>query len=63
METKTESDIKDSRDNRSTSELLLAKDLHQKLDIIYHRASLKLLQLNAGQTHCCTDNITNSLFL
>ncbi|XP_034463390.1 cilia- and flagella-associated protein 54-like [Hippoglossus hippoglossus] len=47
METKTESDIKDSRDNRSTSVLLLAKDLHQKLDIIYHRASLKLLQLNA----------------
>ncbi|XP_019941027.1 cilia- and flagella-associated protein 54 [Paralichthys olivaceus] len=47
METKTESDIKDSRDNRSTSVLLLAIDLHQKLDIIYHRASLKLLQLNA----------------
>ncbi|XP_053298051.1 cilia- and flagella-associated protein 54 [Pleuronectes platessa] len=47
METKTESDIKDSRDISSTSVLLLAKDLHQKLDIIYHRASLKLLQLNA----------------
>ncbi|XP_060941291.1 cilia- and flagella-associated protein 54-like [Limanda limanda] len=47
METKTESDIKDSRENSSTSLLLLAKDLHQKLDIIYHRACLKLLQLNA----------------
>ncbi|XP_029375672.1 cilia- and flagella-associated protein 54 [Echeneis naucrates] len=32
---------------QSTSVALLARDLHLELDIIYHRASLKLLQLNA----------------
>ncbi|XP_072231582.1 cilia- and flagella-associated protein 54 [Leuresthes tenuis] len=31
----------------STSVFLLAKDLHLELDILHHRASLKLLQLNA----------------
>ncbi|KAM4545334.1 cilia- and flagella-associated protein 54-like isoform 3-T3 [Odontesthes bonariensis] len=31
----------------STSTFLLAKDLHLELDILHHRASLKLLQLNA----------------
>lgn len=31
---------------------LLAIDLHLELDIIHHRASLKLLQLKAGQAHC-----------
>ncbi|XP_045896455.1 cilia- and flagella-associated protein 54-like isoform X2 [Micropterus dolomieu] len=42
LESKTESDIKGS-----TRVYLLATDLHLELDIIHHRASLKLLQLNA----------------
>ncbi|KAK2828620.1 hypothetical protein Q5P01_019654 [Channa striata] len=47
LETKMESDIKDIQNTQSTSMFLLATDLHQELDIIHHRASLKLLQLNA----------------
>lgn len=50
METKAESDMKSSRDIQSARIPLLATDLHLELDIIHHRASLKLLQLNAGQT-------------
>ncbi|XP_067350709.1 cilia- and flagella-associated protein 54-like isoform X2 [Channa argus] len=47
VETKIESDIKGFQHTQSTSMFLLATDLHLELDIIYHRASLKLLQLNA----------------
>ncbi|KAM9348845.1 cilia- and flagella-associated protein 54 [Symphorus nematophorus] len=46
-ETKAESDTKDSQHTQSTHVSLLAIDLHLELDIIHHRASLKLLQLNA----------------
>ncbi|XP_044078247.1 cilia- and flagella-associated protein 54-like [Siniperca chuatsi] len=46
METKA-SDIKGSPHTQSTRVSLLATDLHLELDIIHHRASLKLLQLNA----------------
>ncbi|XP_056253277.1 cilia- and flagella-associated protein 54-like isoform X3 [Seriola aureovittata] len=47
VETKADSDMKSSQDTQSTRVPLLATDLHLELDIIYHRASLKLLQLNA----------------
>ncbi|XP_070839803.1 cilia- and flagella-associated protein 54 [Chaetodon trifascialis] len=46
-ETKAESDIKGSQCTQSTHVSLLATDLHLELDIIHHRASIKLLQLNA----------------
>lgn len=35
---------------------LRALDLNLELDIIHHRASLKLLQLNAGQSKCHADS-------
>ncbi|XP_030294030.1 cilia- and flagella-associated protein 54 isoform X2 [Sparus aurata] len=44
-DTNTESDIKGSQSTQSTC--LLAIDLHLELNIIHHRASLKLLQRNA----------------
>ncbi|GLD46802.1 cilia- and flagella-associated protein 54 isoform X4 [Lates japonicus] len=47
VETKAESDMKSSREIQSARIPLLATDLHLELDIIHHRASLKLLQLNA----------------
>ncbi|XP_051793490.1 cilia- and flagella-associated protein 54 isoform X2 [Acanthochromis polyacanthus] len=46
IKAKTESDFKDCRQTQPTRMFLLAKDLRLELDIIYHRASLKLLQLN-----------------
>ncbi|XP_047462207.1 cilia- and flagella-associated protein 54-like isoform X2 [Mugil cephalus] len=39
--------VSNSRHTQSTYMFLLAKDLYQELDIIHHRASLKLLQMNA----------------
>lgn len=48
VETEADSDINVSRDTQSTRVILLAIDLHLELKIILHRASLKLLQLNAG---------------
>ncbi|XP_041808606.1 cilia- and flagella-associated protein 54-like [Chelmon rostratus] len=47
VETKAKSDIKGSQHTQSTCVSLLATDLHLELDIIHHRASLKLLHLNA----------------
>uniref|UniRef100_A0AAQ5ZBU7 Fibronectin type-III domain-containing protein n=1 Tax=Amphiprion ocellaris TaxID=80972 RepID=A0AAQ5ZBU7_AMPOC len=47
IKAKTESDFKDCRQTQPTRMFLLAKDLHLELDIMYHRTSLKLLQLNA----------------
>nr|XP_008277006.1 PREDICTED: uncharacterized protein LOC103355117 [Stegastes partitus] len=47
MEAKTESDFEGSQQTQSTRTFLLARDLHLELDIIHHRASLKLLMLNA----------------
>ncbi|XP_071316210.1 cilia- and flagella-associated protein 54 isoform X2 [Trachinotus anak] len=47
VETKVDSDMKGFQDTQSTRVPLLATDLHLELDIIHHRASLKLLQLNA----------------
>ncbi|XP_051257635.1 cilia- and flagella-associated protein 54-like isoform X3 [Dicentrarchus labrax] len=47
VETEAESDIKGSQHTQSTRVFLLATDLHLELNIIRHRASLKLLQLNA----------------
>lgn len=49
---KTESNIGGSQHSESTRVFLLAIDLRLNLDIIHHRASLKLLQLNEGQTLC-----------
>lgn len=49
--TKAESHIEGSQDTQSKRLHLLAKDLYLELDIIHHRASLKLQQLNAGKTH------------
>uniref|UniRef100_UPI0009B47C99 cilia- and flagella-associated protein 54 n=1 Tax=Monopterus albus TaxID=43700 RepID=UPI0009B47C99 len=46
-EIKAESNIKGSQDTQFTRVPLLATDLHLEFDIIHHRASLKLLQLNA----------------
>nr|XP_046266152.1 cilia- and flagella-associated protein 54-like isoform X1 [Scatophagus argus] len=46
VHTKAESDIKGSQHTQSTRVYLLAIDLYVELDIIHHRASLKLLQLN-----------------
>ncbi|XP_036976615.1 cilia- and flagella-associated protein 54-like isoform X3 [Acanthopagrus latus] len=46
-DTNTESDIKGSQRTQSTRVFLLAIDLHLELNIIHHRASLKLLQRNA----------------
>lgn len=60
-DTNTESDIKGSQSTQSTC--LLAIDLHLELNIIHHRASLKLLQRNAGETHWHTDNRTHWLLL
>lgn len=61
-ESKAEPDSKAFPHTQSTRVFLLATDLHLELDIIHHRASLKLLQLNAGQTHCHTDNFTHRWF-
>ncbi|XP_030009343.1 cilia- and flagella-associated protein 54 [Sphaeramia orbicularis] len=47
QETEAKLDIKHSRHTQETCVFLLALDLHLELDIIHHRASLKLLQLNA----------------
>ncbi|XP_042355674.1 cilia- and flagella-associated protein 54-like [Plectropomus leopardus] len=47
VETKAEANSKDSQHTQSTRVFLLAKDLHLELNIIHHRTSLKLLQLNA----------------
>ncbi|XP_039888994.1 cilia- and flagella-associated protein 54-like isoform X3 [Simochromis diagramma] len=47
VETQTESDFNGCRQTEATCTYLLIKDLHLELDIILHRASLKLLQLNA----------------
>ncbi|XP_078122015.1 cilia- and flagella-associated protein 54 [Sander vitreus] len=46
-ESKAEPDSKAFPHTQSTRVFLLATDLHLELDIIHHRASLKLLQLNA----------------
>ncbi|KAA8586963.1 hypothetical protein FQN60_000799 [Etheostoma spectabile] len=46
-ESKAELDSKAFPHTQSTRVFLLATDLHLELDIIHHRASLKLLQLNA----------------
>ncbi|XP_061558417.1 cilia- and flagella-associated protein 54-like [Phycodurus eques] len=42
-----ESDVKRDRSNQSTHTAMLAIDILLELDIIHHRASLKLMQLNA----------------
>ncbi|XP_057677422.1 cilia- and flagella-associated protein 54-like isoform X9 [Corythoichthys intestinalis] len=42
-----ESDAKRNRSNQSTHTAMLAIDILLELDIIHHRASLKLMQLNA----------------
>ncbi|XP_054482513.1 cilia- and flagella-associated protein 54-like [Anoplopoma fimbria] len=68
IETKAESDIRASRNTQSSHAFLLATDLHQELDIIRHRASLKLLQLNAVAESELLDRIkknkvTKALFL
>ncbi|XP_077447691.1 cilia- and flagella-associated protein 54 isoform X2 [Stigmatopora argus] len=42
-----ESDAKRNRSNQSTHTAMLATDILLELDIIHHRASLKLMQLNA----------------
>ncbi|XP_073335740.1 cilia- and flagella-associated protein 54 [Pagrus major] len=47
LDTNTESDVKGSQHSQSTRVSLLAIDLHLELNIIHHRASLKLLQRNA----------------
>ncbi|XP_041865069.1 cilia- and flagella-associated protein 54-like isoform X4 [Melanotaenia boesemani] len=47
MESESKSDFKGFQHTQSTSMFLLVKDLHLELNIIHHRASLKLLQLNA----------------
>ncbi|XP_059208284.1 cilia- and flagella-associated protein 54-like isoform X3 [Centropristis striata] len=47
VEATVEADIKGRQHTQSTHEFLLATDLHLELDIIHHRASLKLLQMNA----------------
>ncbi|XP_030602315.1 cilia- and flagella-associated protein 54 isoform X2 [Archocentrus centrarchus] len=47
VETHTGTDFKGCRQTEATRMYLLTKDLHLELDIILHRASLKLLQLNA----------------
>ncbi|KAI3373646.1 hypothetical protein L3Q82_022233 [Scortum barcoo] len=47
VETQAETDIKGSRHTRPICVSLLAADLHLKLNIIHHMASVKLLQLNA----------------
>ncbi|XP_018547690.1 cilia- and flagella-associated protein 54 isoform X2 [Lates calcarifer] len=57
VETKAESDMKSSRDIQSARIPLLATDLHLELDIIHHRASLKLLQLNAVEESELLDRI------
>uniref|UniRef100_UPI0037E847B8 cilia- and flagella-associated protein 54 n=1 Tax=Semicossyphus pulcher TaxID=241346 RepID=UPI0037E847B8 len=44
LETKAESYIEGCRHTQSTHVYLLATDLHRELNIIHHRASLKLLQ-------------------
>nr|XP_043899051.1 cilia- and flagella-associated protein 54-like isoform X4 [Solea senegalensis] len=46
MQTTTER-VKDSRDKQSTCAYMWVLDLHFEINIIRHRASLKLLQLNA----------------
>lgn len=55
VETKTESNLGGTQHNESTGVFLLAIDFHLNLDIIHHRASLKLLQLNEGQSLCHTN--------
>ncbi|TNN63492.1 Cilia- and flagella-associated protein 54 [Liparis tanakae] len=47
VETKTESDTRASGHTQPSHVFLRATDLHLQLVIIHHRASLKLLQLNA----------------
>lgn len=44
-----ESDARRDRSSQSTHTAMLAIDILLELDIIYHRASLKLMQLNAGE--------------
>lgn len=66
--TKAKSDIEDFRDTQFQHSPVLATDLHLELEIIYHRASLKLLQRNAGKIHCHKNRYTkvemfeNSIF-
>ncbi|XP_068456804.1 cilia- and flagella-associated protein 54 isoform X1 [Clinocottus analis] len=60
VETKTEPDIRASRQTRFSHAFLLATDLYLKLDIIYHRVSLKLLQLNAVAEPELLDRIKNN---
>ncbi|KAL7389232.1 hypothetical protein ABVT39_000211 [Epinephelus coioides] len=59
VETKTESesDIRGAQRTQSTHVFLLATDLHLELDIIHHRASLKLLQRNAVTESVLLDRI------
>ncbi|XP_063751644.1 LOW QUALITY PROTEIN: cilia- and flagella-associated protein 54-like [Eleginops maclovinus] len=47
VEAEAKSDIESSQHAQSKRVFLLAADLYLELDIIHHRASLKLLQLNA----------------
>ncbi|KAF3840836.1 hypothetical protein F7725_006698 [Dissostichus mawsoni] len=47
VETEAKSDIESSQHTQSKHVFLLATGLHLELDIIHHRASLKLLLLNA----------------
>lgn len=49
---KDKEEVKSCEHTQSTRVSLLAIDLHLELDIIHHRASLKLQQLNAGQAQC-----------
>lgn len=51
VESKAASDIKNSQHTETTFVSVLAKELYLELLIIQHRASLKLLRLNAGETH------------
>ncbi|XP_029957087.1 cilia- and flagella-associated protein 54 [Salarias fasciatus] len=60
METKAESDFEDSQPSHSTCVYLLAKDLHLELDLIFHKASLLLLQLNAASEIEMLDRIKNN---
>ncbi|XP_077402899.1 cilia- and flagella-associated protein 54 isoform X1 [Vanacampus margaritifer] len=52
-----ESDVKRDRSSQSTHTSMLAIDILLELDIIYHRASLKLMQLNAVTESALVDKI------
>lgn len=63
IKTTAESDNRTSRYSQSSQAFLLATHFHLELVIIHHRASLKLVQLNAGQTCCHTGKSAHWCFL